>query len=83
MPDEIDWSLTTFKGNRRRQHEDFLCLSFREKLTVIEDLSAVAAQFAPKRPAPTAAERRTARRRSEAEPSSSPPADARKDGPGD
>jgi len=32
MPDEIDWSVTTFAGNRRRQHEEFLALSFREKV---------------------------------------------------
>jgi hypothetical protein len=41
MTDDIDWSLTTFEGNRRRQHEEFRALPFREKLKVIEQLSTV------------------------------------------
>jgi hypothetical protein len=46
MADEIDWSLTTWEGNRRRQHEEFLRLSFRQKVAVIEQLNEVAAAFA-------------------------------------
>ena len=49
MADEIDWQLTTWEGNRRRQHEEFRRLSFREKLLVIEQLGEVSALFAAKR----------------------------------
>ena len=49
MRDEIDWSLTTWEGNRRQQHRDFLRLSFREKLEVIEQLSEMADFFASRR----------------------------------
>jgi hypothetical protein len=45
MPDEIDWTLTTWEGNRRRQHEDFLALSFREKVALIEQLGEVSEFF--------------------------------------
>lgn len=45
MTDDVDWSLTTWEGNRRRQHRDFLKLSFREKLEVVEHLGEVAAFF--------------------------------------
>ena len=44
--DEIDWQVTTFAGNRRRQHQEFRALSFREKLAAIEDLGEVGAFFA-------------------------------------
>ena len=43
MAESVDWSLTTFEGNRRRQHLEFLQLPFREKLLVIERLGEVAA----------------------------------------
>jgi len=46
LHDEIDWQVTTFAGNRRRQHQEFRALSFREKLAVIEDLGDVGAFFA-------------------------------------
>lgn len=36
MPDEIDWALTTWSGNRRRQHLEFQRLTFSEKLDAIE-----------------------------------------------
>ena len=45
MPEPIDWSLTTFEGNRRRQHEAFRALSFREKLLRLEQMSEVAQIF--------------------------------------
>ena len=45
LPDDIDWSLTTFEGNRRRQHEEFRALSFREKLAALEDMDEVVAFF--------------------------------------
>ena len=42
----IDWTLVTHDGNRRRQHEEFYVLSFREKLMVLEELERVAERFA-------------------------------------
>ncbi len=51
MADEIDWSLTTYAGNRRRQHAEFRALSFREKLMRIEQMEAVAQYFAARRAA--------------------------------
>lgn len=42
----IDWSATTYEGNRLRQHEEFLALPFREKIRAIEGLGKVAAWFA-------------------------------------
>jgi hypothetical protein len=42
MGEDIDWTLTTWEGSRRRQHREFLALSFREKLQVVEDLAEVA-----------------------------------------
>lgn len=50
MPDETDWSAATIAGNRRRQHEEFRALSFREKIICIEQMSAVAARLAPRPP---------------------------------
>ncbi len=39
---EIDWSLTTWKGSRLQQHREFLALSFRRKLEIIEGLADMA-----------------------------------------
>ena len=50
LHDEIDWQATTFEGNRRRQHQEFRALSFREKLAAIEDLGEVGAFFASRDP---------------------------------
>jgi hypothetical protein len=36
---EIDWSLCTWKGSRRKQHEDFRAIPFSRKLTIIEQMS--------------------------------------------
>ncbi len=36
--DGIDWSLTTWKGSRRQQHQQFLALPFRRKLELIEEM---------------------------------------------
>jgi hypothetical protein len=41
----IDWSLTTWEGNRRRQRDEFRRLSFREKIERIEQMEDVAALF--------------------------------------
>jgi hypothetical protein len=50
MPEETDWSLTTFEGNRRRQHQQFHALSLREKLARVEQMGEVAEHFASSRP---------------------------------
>lgn len=44
--DRIDWSLTTWDGNRRRQAEVFGALSFREKMEALEHMGEVAELFA-------------------------------------
>jgi hypothetical protein len=49
MADEIDWSVTTWDGNRRLQHEEFRRLSFREKVAVLEQLGEIAEAFAAMR----------------------------------
>lgn len=43
--DSVDWSVTTFEGNRLRQHQEFMRLSFREKLLVIERLGELTPLF--------------------------------------
>ncbi|CAG0965835.1 hypothetical protein PHYC_00978 [Phycisphaerales bacterium] len=45
MADEIDWSLTTFEGLRRKQQEEFAALPFSEKLARIEEMNEVAEMF--------------------------------------
>lgn len=42
----INWTITTFEGNRHKQHEAFLALPFREKIKAIESLGEVTAWFA-------------------------------------
>jgi hypothetical protein len=49
MPDDIDWTLTTWEGNRRRQHEEFRALPLRTKLAMIEQMSEVSERFARQR----------------------------------
>ena len=62
MPDDIDWTLTTWEGNRRRQHAEFRALPFREKLIILEQMAEVTAFFAQQReskvhsPSPTIAD---------------------------
>ncbi len=34
----IDWEATTWKGSRRRQHQEFQALPFRRKLELLEQL---------------------------------------------
>ena len=34
---EIDWSFCTWKGSRRKQHEDFRAIPFGRKLEIIEE----------------------------------------------
>jgi hypothetical protein len=51
MPDDVDWTVATWEGSRRRQHQEFLALPFREKLAVMEELSDLAAFFTERRKA--------------------------------
>lgn len=46
MTEEIDWTLATWEGTRRRQHREFRALSFREKVRVLEQLDEVARALA-------------------------------------
>ncbi len=48
MDEPLDWSHTTFEGNRLRQREAFRALSFLEKLTRIEQMNEIARYFAAK-----------------------------------
>lgn len=54
-PEPTDWSLATFEGLRRAQHEAFRALSFREKLLRLEEMDEVAKQLAGQVPAQTLA----------------------------
>ena len=40
-PDDplVDWSLTTWKGSRRKQHQEFLAIPFSRKLEIIEEMN--------------------------------------------
>lgn len=49
MTEPIDWSLTTWEGNRRAHHRAFLALPFREKLLLIEQFEEVAEALARQR----------------------------------
>ncbi|MCS7336638.1 MAG: hypothetical protein NZ739_00145 [Verrucomicrobiae bacterium] len=42
---EQNWELGTWKGSRRRQHQDFYALPFAKKLELIEELAEIAAQL--------------------------------------
>ena len=43
--EEIDWSLTTWEGSRRRQHQEYYALPFSEKLRRLEEMAEFAASF--------------------------------------
>lgn len=49
MSDATDWSAASWEGHRRRQHQEFLALPFREKLAIIEQMGEVVAFFAERR----------------------------------
>ena len=49
MDEQVDWSLTTWEGNRRQQHREFYALSFREKLEIVEQLGEMALLFTERR----------------------------------
>ena len=44
-PFEIDWAVTTWEGDRRRQHAEFRALPFRERLLLIEQMEDLANRF--------------------------------------
>jgi hypothetical protein len=46
MPDQPDWTLATWAGNRLSQHREFQALPFRDKLRVVENLGEVTEFFA-------------------------------------
>lgn len=56
MGEPTDWSLATWEGSRRRQHQEFLALPFAEKLAVIEQLAEMARFFAERREARVSSE---------------------------
>jgi hypothetical protein len=49
MAERWRWEDATWEGHRRRQHEEFRALPFREKLVIIEQLGETAAFFAARR----------------------------------
>lgn len=62
MGDEIDWSLTTFEGLRRRQHQEFAALSFAEKLERVEQMNEIVEMFKAARTSVTGEENKFAPR---------------------
>lgn len=44
-PDDIDWSLTTWEGNRRAQLRHALTLTVRERLQALDAMSELAEHF--------------------------------------
>jgi hypothetical protein len=52
--DRIDWSLTTWKGSRLKQHREFYALSFARKLELIEDMATATSWLSSDRTAPLA-----------------------------
>ena len=47
--DRLDWSPTTWKGSRLRQHRDFRALPFRRKLELLEEMCDSARQIMEQR----------------------------------
>ena len=45
MPDDIDWSLTTWEGGRQEQLRHALSFTLRERLQAVEDMAEVAQRF--------------------------------------
>lgn len=46
VPDDIDWSLTTWEGSRRAQLRRALALTLRERMEAVEGMADVARRFA-------------------------------------
>ncbi|MEO5511184.1 MAG: hypothetical protein ABIS27_11200 [Longimicrobiales bacterium] len=47
---EQDWTNGTWRGSRLQQHRRFQALTFREKMSVMEDLAEVARRMSGVRP---------------------------------
>ena len=45
IPDNIDWSLTSWEGSRRAQLRRWRALSLRQKLLALEDMTEIAEHF--------------------------------------
>jgi hypothetical protein len=39
MTESADWSVTSWEGNRRLQHQEYLALPFRRKLEILEQMA--------------------------------------------
>lgn len=45
IPDEIDWSLTSWDGSRRAQLRRWRALSLRQRLLALEEMTEIAEHF--------------------------------------
>ena len=45
IPDDIDWSLTSWEGSRRAQLRRWRALSLRQKLLALEEMTEIAEHF--------------------------------------
>jgi hypothetical protein len=45
IPDNIDWSLTSWEGSRRAQLRRWCALSLRQKLLALEEMTEIAEHF--------------------------------------
>ena len=45
IPDNIDWSLTSWEGSRRAQLRRWRTLSLRQKLLALEQMTEIAEHF--------------------------------------
>lgn len=50
---EIDWSLCTWKGSRRKQHQQFQAIPFSRKLEIIEEMNNSVRQLRAENPGPS------------------------------
>ena len=56
---EIDWSLCTWKGSRRKQHQEFHEISFSRKLEIDEEMNEGVREFQRARAADATSDRPT------------------------
>jgi hypothetical protein len=45
IPEQIDWSLTSWEGSRRAQLRRWRALSLRQKLQALEEMTEIAEHF--------------------------------------
>ena len=45
IPDNIDWSLTSWEGSRRAQLRRWRALNLRQKLLALEEMTEIAEHF--------------------------------------